>query len=116
MDIECIELNIGIDGLPLFKSSSVQLWPILGKVLNLKIKCIFPIGIYCGNKKSANFDNFLQMSKKSYIQLEFTSVIECFPLFLKHLFVMPQPVLLFLAVLDTMLFLGAVSVYKSAEK
>ncbi|XP_046801491.1 uncharacterized protein LOC111685997 [Lucilia cuprina] len=34
IDVDAIELDIGIDGLPLYKSSSIQLWPILGRILN----------------------------------------------------------------------------------
>lgn len=58
-DIDVIQLDIGIDGLPLFKSSSVGLWPILGKLINCKFDCVFPIGIYCGNKKPVCINSFL---------------------------------------------------------
>lgn len=58
-DIEIIEVDIGIDGLPLFKSSLIGLWPILGKIINLTVECVFPIGIYCGNKKPLCINSFL---------------------------------------------------------
>lgn len=47
-----IEVDINIDGIPLFKSSRVQLCPILLKIVNVneKIKP-FPIGIYVGYAK-----------------------------------------------------------------
>lgn len=46
-------LDIGIDGLPLFKGSSKFLWPILGKIVNIsRIR-------YLGDKKPRNVDNYL---------------------------------------------------------
>ncbi|GBO03826.1 hypothetical protein AVEN_56183-1, partial [Araneus ventricosus] len=54
--VDSIHLMIGIDGLPLFTSSSQSFWPIMGFVNNVKqIKSIvFPIGIYFGIKKPDN--------------------------------------------------------------
>lgn len=49
-----IQITIGIDGLPLSKSSNSQLWPILAFIMNtdnLK-QTVFPVGIYHGNSKS----------------------------------------------------------------
>lgn len=69
IDIDIIELDIGIDGLPLYKSSSVQLWPILGKIINLEVNCIFPIGIYCGSKKPVNINTFLHDFSYEYKEL-----------------------------------------------
>jgi len=43
-DIDIIKVVIGIDGLPLFKSSCSQFWPILGYIRPLK-NVVFPIGI-----------------------------------------------------------------------
>ncbi len=43
-----IELEINIDGLPLFRSSKMQLWPILGCVNNSKP---FVIAVFCGDCK-----------------------------------------------------------------
>ena len=50
-----IELNINIDGLPIFKSSNLSLWPIL-----IQFDCFQPIAIafYCGRTKPP-FDQFL---------------------------------------------------------
>lgn len=56
-----IEVGINIDGLPLCKSSSSQLYPILCIVNNVKISPnIFPIGIYHGNDKPLSFNDFLE--------------------------------------------------------
>lgn len=62
---ECItniELLINVDGLPLFKSSCNELWPILGKIINVpSVKSIiFPIGIYCGPGKPKSCTEYLK--------------------------------------------------------
>ncbi|XP_075167974.1 uncharacterized protein LOC142240153 [Haematobia irritans] len=57
--INKIEIDIGIDGLPLFKSSQMNAWPILGKIVNLNQTGVFLIGCYIGNKKPHNVDCFL---------------------------------------------------------
>lgn len=44
-----LELLFNVDGIPLFKSSSKQFWPILGLVYHRKVFYKpFPIAIYCG--------------------------------------------------------------------
>jgi len=43
-----ISLSVNIDGLPLYRSSAMNLWPILGRIDKNKI---FPIAIYAGKKK-----------------------------------------------------------------
>ncbi|XP_035716752.1 uncharacterized protein LOC110861074 isoform X1 [Folsomia candida] len=53
-----IKIQINIDGLPLFKSSSKQFWPILGRVI--ETKKVFIIGLYFGNEKPSDVDNYLQ--------------------------------------------------------
>lgn len=60
-NVSNIQLLINIDGLPLFKSSSKEFWPILGMVANIpSIKSVvFPIGIYCGNSKPKDCASFL---------------------------------------------------------
>lgn len=52
LESDNIELVIGIDGLPLFKSNSDQLWPIL--VYIHPNGSVFPIGIYYGKEKPSN--------------------------------------------------------------
>ena len=60
--VDSIHIMIGIDGLPLFTSSSQSFWPIMGFVNNVKeIKSIvFPIGIFFGKKKPDNCSSFLK--------------------------------------------------------
>lgn len=57
-DIDLIEVQISIDGLPISKSSTSQLWPILGSVLP-SLNDIFIIGCYFGSKKPHNCNEFL---------------------------------------------------------
>lgn len=57
---EVVEVSINIDGIPLTKSSSSQLYPILGSITLLKCsKVVFPIGIYHGYTKPNNFNEFM---------------------------------------------------------
>lgn len=53
-----INLAIGVDGLPLTKSSSSQFWPILAYIMGAK-KIVFPVGIYHGYTKPKCTDEFL---------------------------------------------------------
>jgi len=55
-----ILLQINIDGLPLFKSTNYQLWPILGMVIGLRVKRPFVIGLYGGNRKPSDVAQYLE--------------------------------------------------------
>lgn len=45
-----IIVDMNIDGIPLFQSSRMQLWPILLKIVNVEEKVApFPVGIYVGH-------------------------------------------------------------------
>ncbi|KAK3920523.1 Supervillin [Frankliniella fusca] len=55
---ENIEIDINIDGLPIFACSDKEFWPILGCVKNIKEP--FIIGIYHGVGKPNNVHTFLQ--------------------------------------------------------
>ena len=55
---EKLSLHINIDGLPLFYSSSVNLWPILGTFKELPT-VVFPIAIYCGKTKPNSLAEYL---------------------------------------------------------
>ncbi|KAK7603314.1 hypothetical protein V9T40_003313 [Parthenolecanium corni] len=46
-----VELTLHVDGLPLFNSSSIQFWPLLGSVRNT----VFIIGVYCGPTKPSDY-------------------------------------------------------------
>ena len=53
----CISVNI--DGVPLFKSSKIQLWPILGLINDVPNSDPFTIGVFCGDSKPGNVNEFL---------------------------------------------------------
>lgn len=55
---EQIKIAIGIDGLPISKSSSGQLWPILAYIIPHR-KYVFPVGIYYGKEKPQDSNDFL---------------------------------------------------------
>ncbi|XP_034946314.1 uncharacterized protein [Chelonus insularis] len=88
-DTNNIELLINVDGLPLFKSSSKQLWPILCKVYDkLDRYKPFPVAIYCGDWKPSSLEfffqkfineiNILQMSRITVDNRSFKVSIEAF--------------------------------------
>ena len=56
-------LQVNIDGLPIFKSSNTQLWPILGLLVNLPQSHLkaepFVIGLFSGKEKPKNPEEFL---------------------------------------------------------
>ena len=64
IDLDCcppsgpIKLQFNLDGLPLYKSSSTELWPILCLVKYNNSKP-FVVGLYCGKKKPRDLDEFL---------------------------------------------------------
>ena len=45
-----LHLQINVDGIPLFKSSAISLWPILGMLKNVS-KEVFPVALFCGRQK-----------------------------------------------------------------
>lgn len=82
---EAIGLQINVDGLPLYKSSALQLWPILGKVPFEKKP--FVIGVFCGKTKPLDLDQYLCDFVEEVARLQngfevagktFTLKIDCF--------------------------------------
>lgn len=55
-----IVIDISIDGLPLYKSSKTQFWPILIKVSNIPNTSVFPVGVFVGKKKPTDLEEFLK--------------------------------------------------------
>lgn len=54
-----ISLQCNVDGIPLFKSSNVQFWPILGKVKQPFTSDPFTIALFCGTKKPTCIAQYL---------------------------------------------------------
>ncbi|KAK6186492.1 hypothetical protein SNE40_008521 [Patella caerulea] len=55
-----VSLQLNIDGLPLFKSSNTQFWPILGLLIEEKIKVPFVIGLFVGQTKPKDVNQYLK--------------------------------------------------------
>lgn len=56
-----LELLFNIDGLPLYKSSSMQFWPILCMIhFEPNVYHPFPVAIYAGKKKPPNIHQFFE--------------------------------------------------------
>ena len=77
----CLQINI--DGLPLYKSSSAQFWPILGLIQNYsdfgtKTKSDpFVIGIYHGNSKPSDVNEYLSDFVKEARDLQMNGFLYC---------------------------------------
>ena len=54
-NLTAIDLIVNVDGLPLFKSTSQQFWPILGRFSNLDV-----IALFYGNTKPSSVEEYLQ--------------------------------------------------------
>lgn len=48
IEIDAISLIVNIDGLPIYKSSSTEFWPILIKIYELEFIPPLVVGVYCG--------------------------------------------------------------------
>lgn len=55
-----IEMDVNIDGLPIYNTSTAQFWPILGHIKNIPHSNPFVIGIYFGYEKPYSADEFLE--------------------------------------------------------
>ncbi|MES9903194.1 MAG: hypothetical protein ABW168_11045 [Sedimenticola sp.] len=50
-NIDLIELSINIDGLPIYKSNNISVWPVQCTVANIKPKDPFVVALYSGKHK-----------------------------------------------------------------
>ena len=66
-DSDTIYLNLNIDGVPLSDSSSVQLWPILCIVSNVKRHPPFVISRYCGPGKPPSLELYVPPFIDEYV-------------------------------------------------
>lgn len=60
LKINEILIDVGIDGLPLYKSSKASIWPILGFIVGQKNIPGFIIGVYLGPSHPSSADDFLK--------------------------------------------------------
>ena len=54
-----LSIQVNVDGIPLYKSSNIQLWPILGILKGTTVEKPFTIGVYAGSHKPRNMAEFL---------------------------------------------------------
>jgi hypothetical protein len=57
---DTIHLQLNVDGLPLFKSSNVQFWPILGRLAQSSNGEPFAIGLFSGRSKPCDPEEVMQ--------------------------------------------------------
>ena len=77
-----VNLQVNIDGLPLFKSSRTQLWPILGHVMNFNCEPVL-LGLYCGSAKPTSLDEYFEDFVNEVVDLETGFAFEGLTLTLK---------------------------------
>ena len=66
--LQHLVLSLNIDGLPLFKSSSTSVWPVLCCIDNLKPRKVFPISFSVGHSKPSNL-NFLNDAVNDLVEI-----------------------------------------------
>lgn len=71
---ECINIAVGVDGLPISKSSSGQFWPILAYIVPYRYY-VFPIGIYYGHEKPQDSNEYLKDFISEVLDLTTNNII-----------------------------------------
>lgn len=56
---DTLTVRVNVDGLPLCRSSNMQLWPILGQIVELPKANVFIIGVYAGPCKPESVNNYM---------------------------------------------------------
>lgn len=56
---DTLTVRVNVDGLPLSRSSNMQLWPILGQIVELPKANVFIIGVYAGPCKPESVNDFM---------------------------------------------------------
>ncbi|XP_053685668.1 uncharacterized protein LOC128735198 [Sabethes cyaneus] len=64
-----ISININIDGIPLFKSSKLQFWPILFNISEMPEIAPMTVAIFYGKTKPTNLDTFLKQLVEELIDV-----------------------------------------------
>lgn len=72
--INLLTLKVGIDGLPISKSSNLQFWPILVKIDQDASNTVSVVSLYCGEEKPSSLDEFLGPFVSEMLELESAGV------------------------------------------
>lgn len=64
-----ISININIDGIPVFKSSKLQFWPILFNITEMPEIAPMTIAIFYGQTKPTSLDDFLKQLVEELIDV-----------------------------------------------
>jgi len=70
-----LTLKIGVDGLPISKSSNKQFWPILGKLDQDPLGRIFIISLFYGSEKPQDLESYLGPFVNEVLLIENTGII-----------------------------------------
>jgi len=70
-----LSLQVNVDGLPVFKSSGYQLWPILVIVKESRSKDPIIVGLYGGNKKPTCLSEYLKEFVTEMCHLQTNGII-----------------------------------------
>ncbi|KAJ8034244.1 hypothetical protein HOLleu_21001 [Holothuria leucospilota] len=73
-NLQEISLQVNIDGLPLFKSSCGQIWPILCFIEGLSQRDPFAVGIFYGTKKPTDASEYLSFFSEEVLSLYETGI------------------------------------------
>jgi hypothetical protein len=72
---EPVQLHINIDGLPVFRSTNDQFWPILGHLSNCRTSNPFVIGIFHGKSKPNDLISYLKQFIAEFQKLQETGIV-----------------------------------------
>lgn len=62
--------EVVIDGLPLFKSSKIQMWPILVRIVTIENISFIAVGIFIGKKKPDNICAYISDFMENGIEIK----------------------------------------------
>lgn len=66
-----LQLQLNMDGIPVYSSTSSSLWPILGRIVNMDLNdSVFAIGAFYGASKPGSVDEYLSPFIDEYLHLK----------------------------------------------
>ncbi|XP_045023694.1 uncharacterized protein LOC123468102 [Daphnia magna] len=71
-----IKIQVNIDGTQIFKTNSIDLWPILGRVINSLDALPFVISVFVGKGKPPNLEEYLRPFLEELMALQ-SEDLEC---------------------------------------